>query len=320
MCKATIENPMSGKDEKHFPEVLGEPYKCVVCSTPDNVTCFNDTKCTEKISSTTDQRIPMYNNLFEFRVEIFSFKEAIAAVKLSTTCYLRIHIRYNFGDSNGYVEVQECSYSSGVTYEYFSDSTCDKTKIRSDSSKYALCAGVAIGLDPKDTKKAYYASVFHCYDLASKQLNYQTPLELKKCVFTPNEGSKVPSVRFRFIQELDLHKEGVGVLPIGVPVILPCSPGGNVVSPYSGKFLSGASCDKLYRFVDSREDNGISFIISKFYDKKENLEFPKKDYKTSTNNLPIYINDDAGFTAKSVSDMKHTEKGSNKKRSICTLT
>ncbi|KAL7633620.1 UNVERIFIED_CONTAM: hypothetical protein RMT77_016153 [Armadillidium vulgare] len=89
-------------------------------------------------------------------------------------------------------------------------------------------------------------------------------------------------------------------------------------------FLYGDKCSKLFEkkqykhFTDKR---GIEFVITKFFDKNENLHFPYYEHKSQANHRPVYLKEDGepySIEIMSPIDSPNLEKR-RKLRKICNF-
>ncbi|RXG60280.1 hypothetical protein Avbf_09326 [Armadillidium vulgare] len=103
----------------------------------------------------------------------------------------------------------------------------------------------------------------------------------------------------------------------GVPLIVPCSPGGYTVDAYSGRFVVGDPCYRMFSDI-KKEESGIMFIIKKIYKNNENLLFPTKQ-RTPGNIRPIYMKTDGKFIKpeRMRPDTKTNNVKGNRPRDVC---
>ncbi|RXG58939.1 hypothetical protein Avbf_12924, partial [Armadillidium vulgare] len=121
--------------------------------------------------------------------------------------------------------------------------------------------------------KIYFAFIGSCkyvptiYFETSKTINIKN----SKCEF--NVHSDKPNVSFHFITIESFSLDGV-------PIMLPCSPGGYVVDSSTGRFFHGNKCVENLNDPDYNvRYGGIDLVMELVYKSNENLLFPKKSFE-----------------------------------------
>ncbi|KAL7634318.1 UNVERIFIED_CONTAM: hypothetical protein RMT77_014695 [Armadillidium vulgare] len=271
-------------------------YSCLLCAKPE---CdYRNRKC-EKWASTG--HLPVYFNLIEFGLYGLNFpKKTEIKIFLNVKCFLKIQITPIFNPDQVNVSISECPLKDSncrvffATKEYF--------------SFHRNCFFLALGFD--ENKKIYFGISITCASLPTSMFSYHDYLNHTQESCHVNTTNL--TVQYRFLQD-DRR------LSDGVALILPCSPGGYAVDPYTGKFLINENCETLYWQTKNLMDKGISVIIDKFYQNDENLNFPITKNETEGNKdssfLPTYISEE--FERKFSEEMKPTNvKRKNQTRRI----
>ncbi|RXG60637.1 hypothetical protein Avbf_10808 [Armadillidium vulgare] len=83
---------------------------------------------------------------------------------------------------------------------------------------------------------------------------------------------------------------------------------GSVVDIKTGRFLYGNKCSKMFKKAKYKHftgKRGIEFVISKFFDKNENIKFPvyKDEGNSTRHHRPMYIKED-GTKPKSLENLE----------------
>ncbi|KAL7635966.1 UNVERIFIED_CONTAM: hypothetical protein RMT77_013784 [Armadillidium vulgare] len=278
---------------------------CLICTKQK---CRDSRKLCSRQS---EVKIPMYNNLFEFGLSGKYFPES-GSIKINyksnDTCYLRISLTFKPERKIFGLNLYQC-----YSHTYDTGTICQEESKRIEylmdiSNEFCLYFGLAF----YDADKVHLTSSPYCNKFASDKFDYHSEfytLKKRSCYF--NKTVDKPEATFELFQS---EKRNID----GVPIILPCSPGGFVVDPKTGRFVINETCWKM--FSDSKRENvGINFLINKMYNGNENLLFPQGDYRTKENFKPIYISDDG--KAKSRESMafkvETNKKKGNKIRVIC---
>ncbi|KAL7634090.1 UNVERIFIED_CONTAM: hypothetical protein RMT77_015418 [Armadillidium vulgare] len=281
---------------------------CLVCTQPE---CnFSSPKCKEKWSRLGKGKLPVYNNVLEFGLSGKYFPMiSIIKLYLNKNCYFKIFVVPHRSRNELFVEMSECKLGKTEEDEKCIQNVFIKEYWIEFDNEYCLYFGIAIFA--KD--RLHVTSSPFCNKFASANFNVSNYVEIKNEECYYNKDRDKPEVEYRF-RQFDGRKFD------GVPVILPCSPGGFAVDPKTGLFVTGKTCLKMFSDSTLSEGLGINFLIKNIYNNTEDLIFPTKDYRNSEDISPIYFPEN-GLNPKDRESMKpkpkpNTEKG-NRRRRIC---
>ncbi|KAL7635870.1 UNVERIFIED_CONTAM: hypothetical protein RMT77_013687 [Armadillidium vulgare] len=274
---------------------------CLVCATPE---CdYYSDNCKGRWAKLG--KIPMYNNILEFGLSgKYLPEDAVVKIHMSKSCHIRINIFSNRERRLVTIQLKECPKPNGGC-------NIERHVIISEpefDNQYCFYIGVAI----YETDKVHISSSSQCNKFASanfSESNYYT-IQDETCQLKKDRTE--PEVEFRFQEERERTIDGV-------PVIFPCSSGGFVVDPKTGRFVTGEICWEIFGKSEANDDEGINFLIKNIYQENENLRFPKRDYRSSKEYRPIFIGvDGKAKSRESMSPFNETNvRKGGRKRSTC---
>ncbi|KAL7636059.1 UNVERIFIED_CONTAM: hypothetical protein RMT77_013877 [Armadillidium vulgare] len=272
------------------------PNMCLICSNPK---CDSE-KGTNCSLWSEIEKIPLYNNILEFGLfESFYPVEGIILIHINDNCYFRIEIHSPFNQANYTIIIKECFSSN------------EKCESRNETLPYSVIESsrrcLYVGLAFHDSQKVYTAFSSDCMKIAARNFEESKffMIEHPQCYF--DNVKHKPNVYYLFSQPKDRHY-------YGIPVIVPCSPGGSVVDAQSGRFLEG----KLCKFLFFNGASGINFLIKKVFGDNEDLFFPQKNYDGRALRIPIYMDGDKAKSRLMMAPQKFTnEKKVGKIRGQC---
>ncbi|KAL7633619.1 UNVERIFIED_CONTAM: hypothetical protein RMT77_016152 [Armadillidium vulgare] len=297
-----LQNSKSFYKDDNFP-----PNSCHLCSKP---TCNFKNKTCEKWSKLGP--FPIYNNILEYMIYTHHMGvENIAKITLNANCSFKINMkkRTQNGEEGHNLVVETCLKSGTNCFLYYNTTFKKNSKI--------TCTNLVLVL--RGEKIFYIDGVTGhvCFDPPSFYLKSISQNEIQREECYRNESLMKPTVTFEFLQTENRSYDGV-------PLFLPCSPGGSVVDIKTGRFLYGNKCSKMFKKTKYKHftgKRGIEFVITKFFDKNENIKFPvyKDEGNSTRHRRPIYIKEDG--TPHSVKKMapkkrRNKEKGT-KSRELC---
>ncbi|KAL7644911.1 UNVERIFIED_CONTAM: hypothetical protein RMT77_004728 [Armadillidium vulgare] len=267
---------------------------------PPSGICF---LCTKKKSPEDDfsvVEIPVYNNVFDFGFSGMYFpKNYTTEIKMTEQCSLEITVtavKPEATVSDLSIKISICAKSSKTGCKETSFSQSVGLKFYNWDCLYVAVAFVE--------KKIYGKITSRCQHLASSGFNENDSIDITEQECFIDDKANLQAI-IKTYHSKDSKYDGF-------PVILPCSPGGYAVDPFTGRFAIGDQCYKFFRYLPKNiEKEGINFIIQKVYKNNENLIFPKKAKKPYDVN-PAYIQDNGEPSSKEemkAKEVKNLQKG-----------
>ncbi|KAL7635853.1 UNVERIFIED_CONTAM: hypothetical protein RMT77_013670 [Armadillidium vulgare] len=273
-----------------------KPSSCLVCTVP--VCDFSDSKCKQVSALET---LYVYNNIFEFGIPLIYFpKKVFLRLNINPNCYFKLILEE--AAKNYTINVEECLVSNGQ---------CEirKSVYHDLVKKFPFCANLVFLFH--DDNKIHYGFSPKCDVIASTELEQSTYLVIdhKSCHF--NKSADTISVEIEVLQDDDRTYNGI-------PIILPCSPGGYTVDTKSGRFIHGKACKKMAFRSDSPR-KGIQFILEKLYGNNEDLLFPSEIHSDRSYPYPIYYRLNEEFYSPSQMKTRRVknEQAQNRERIGC---
>ncbi|KAL7636054.1 UNVERIFIED_CONTAM: hypothetical protein RMT77_013872 [Armadillidium vulgare] len=245
---------------------------CFICSKP-KCNFSGDPSCN---MLSTAGPIPLYNDLLEFGLlgKYFPLETNVRILFKRRNCYYHIKIIPKFIKQTVIIYIQECYHSPEnrcYEKEFQIEHHCKFTNY--------YCISVAMAFVEKD--KIHLATSFRCNRFASADFDPKSYLKIwsEECYFIKNKTNL--DVTFHFIQDKNRRSDGF-------PIIMPCSPGGYAVDPFTGRFVLGNKCWSMFSETKNN-DSGINFIIKNIYNNDEDLLFDNGILRHDKRLRPAYI-------------------------------
>ncbi|KAL7644910.1 UNVERIFIED_CONTAM: hypothetical protein RMT77_004727 [Armadillidium vulgare] len=268
--------------------------------------CFHCTKRKSEGDKAGVAEIPIYNNLFEFGFNAIQFPSKYTVeIRMTKECLLSISGVLDLREMEPKlsIEIKICAKSSNPKCI----NTTQSTNLKIDFVN-SFCHSMAFAFMGK---KIYFQTSVRCRTPASIMF------DLQKTINIENEKCLIDTIEDNLHASIETYLRGY--VYDGFPIMLPCSPGGYAVDPFTGRFLIDNECYNYFQKVSrNREEDGINFIIKKVYKNNENLIFPTK-IMNPYNVKPIYMKNDGSpmEREKMKSKEKRNELKGNRTRIDC---